>query len=228
MPLAVCYTRFSPRPNAAECTSNRKQFSRIRSYCDSHDYPIVAVRWDRGISGKRADNRPGLERALRDACKHKAVRVVYALDRLARSPKDALAIAERLNAAGADLAAIRATIDTRSPTGRFVFTLFAALAQLEREQIAERTSDAMRFHQANGRRMTRADLCPSGWRVDPAAPDRLAEDAEEQAILARIRAYRQCGMGARPIARALDAAVILCHGHRWHESMVRSILKRVD
>jgi len=44
--------------------------------------------------------------------------------------------------------------------GRFIFTLFSALAQLEREQIAEQTSTAMLRHQAKGRRMTRPDRWP--------------------------------------------------------------------
>jgi hypothetical protein len=64
-----------------------------------------------------------------------------------------------LGAAGADLAVIQEHVNTRSPMGRFIFTLFSALAQLEREQIAERTSTAMLRHQSKGRRMTRPDRC---------------------------------------------------------------------
>src|SRR5262245_65802211 len=98
-----------------------------------------------------------------------------------------------LSAAGTDLAVIQENVRTRSPMGRFIFTLFSALAQLEREQIAERTSVAMLRHQAKGRRMTRADRCPYGWRPDSADPGRLIEDAEEQAIIARIRHHRKIG-----------------------------------
>jgi DNA invertase Pin-like site-specific DNA recombinase len=67
-------------------------------------------------------------------------------------------------AAGADLAVIQENVNTRSPMGRFIFTLFSALAQLEREQNAERTSTAMLRHHAKGRRMTRPERCPYGWR----------------------------------------------------------------
>ena len=110
--------------------------------------------------------------------------------------------------------------------GRFIFTLFSALAQLEREQIADRTSAAMLHHQANGRRMTREDRCPFGWRPDPANPGLLIEEAEEQATIARIRLEREKGKGLREIARSLDLAGIDCRGNRWSHSTVRSILLR--
>ena len=167
-----------------------------------------------------------MQKAIAEACRRKAVLVVYSLSRLARCTKDAIDLAERLNAAGADLAVIQENVNTRSPMGRFIFTLFSALAQLEREQIAERTSTAMLRHQAKGRRMTRPDRCPYGWRPDPANADRLAEDDDEQAVIARIRQERRKGRGLRAIARALDRAGIACRGGRWSHSTVRSILHR--
>jgi hypothetical protein len=72
----------------------------------------------------------------------------------------------RLSAAGADLAVIQKNVNRRSPMGRIVFILFSALAELEREQVAERTSTAMLRHQSKGRRMTRPDRCPYGRRID--------------------------------------------------------------
>src|SRR5260370_13082332 len=109
--------------------------------------------------------------------------------------------------------------------GRFIFTLFSALAQLEREQIAERTSTAMLRHQAKGRRMTRPDRCPYGWQPDPADPGRLVEDAEEQETIGRIREERRQGKGLRAIARVLDRAGIGCRGGCWAHSAVRAVLR---
>jgi len=88
---------------------------------------------------------------------------------------------------------IQEDVNTRSPMGRFIFTLFSALAQLEREQIAERTSTAILRHQAKGRRMTRPDRCPYGWRPDPVNPVRLVEDTDEQTVIVRIREERRHG-----------------------------------
>lgn len=56
---------------------------------------------DEGVSGKRADNRPGLQAALAEACGAKGVLVAYDLRRLGRSTRDAIDIADRLRRAGA-------------------------------------------------------------------------------------------------------------------------------
>jgi site-specific DNA recombinase len=226
MPDAVLYARFSPRPTPEECDSVEKQLERCRAYALGHAYTVVAEHHDKDMSGGRADNRPGLQKAIAAACKRRAVLVVYSLSRLARCTKDAIDLAERLSSAGADLAVIQESVNTRSPMGRFIFTLFSGLAQLEREQIADRTSSAMLKHQANGRRMTRADRCPYGWRPDPADPERLVEDAEEQKVIARIQEQRRNGGGLREIARGLDRAGIDCRGGRWSHSTIRSVLRR--
>src|SRR5262249_15265939 len=94
------------------------------------------------------------------------------------------------------------------------------------QQIAERTSTAMLRHQAKGRRMTRPDRCPYGWRPHPAEPDRLMEDADEQTVIRRIWEERRHGRSLREIARRLDAAGIGCRGSRWSRSTVRSVLLR--
>jgi DNA invertase Pin-like site-specific DNA recombinase len=226
MPLAVLYARFSPRPNPDECDSVEKQLERCRPYSEGQGYTVIAAHQDKHLSGGRADNRPGLQKAIAAACDRKAVLCVYSLSRLARCTKDAIDLSERLSAAGADLAVIQEHVNTRSPMGRFIFTLFSALAQLEREQIAERTSTAMLRHQAKGRRMIRPDRCPYGWRPDPTDSERLVEDAEEQETIRRIREERRHGRGLREIARRLDVAGIACRGGRWSHTTVRTVLRR--
>jgi DNA invertase Pin-like site-specific DNA recombinase len=224
--VAVLYARFSPRPSPEECSSVEKQLERCEAYCRGHGYDVVAQYHDKDLSGSRADNRPGLQRAIATACKQKAVLCVYSLSRLARCTRDAIDLAERLNAAGADLAVIQENVNTRSPMGRFIFTLFSALAQLEREQIAERTSSAMLRHQAKGRRMTRPDRCPYGWRPDETDYERLVEDAAEQAVIVRILQERRKGSGLREIARILERAGIDCRGGHWSHSTIRSVVRR--
>ena len=204
MPEAVLYGRFSPRPSPDECDSVEKQLERCRAYALSQGYVVIAEHGDKDLSGGRADNRPGLQKAVAEACRRKAVLVVTSLSRLARNTRDAIDLAERLNVAGADLAVIQENVNIRSPMGRFVFTLFSALAQLEREQIAERTSTAMVRHQANGRRMPRPDRCPYGWQGDSLDCCRLIWKAGEQVIIRHICSYCRNGSSFREIARALD------------------------
>jgi DNA invertase Pin-like site-specific DNA recombinase len=225
---AVLYARFSPRPGAETCESVEKQLERCRAYCTGHAYTVAAEYFDKDLSGSRADNRPGLQRAINAACRQRAILCVFSLSRLARCTRDAIDLAERLSAAGADLAVIQESVNTRSSMGRFIFTLFSALAQLEREQIAERTSTAMLRHQANGRRMTHAARCPFGKQPDPLDSARLIDHPGEQVAIAAIRAAHAEGKGLKAIAHLLDSKAIPCRGQRWHHTTVRSILRRTE
>jgi site-specific DNA recombinase len=243
MTAAICYSRFSPRPRATESESVEVQFDRCRAYCRAHQYEVVGEYADRDFSGSRSDNRPDLQAALDHACLVKGILVVTKLDRLARSARDADALlVDRLHKHGADLAIIAAQINTRSAIGKAFYQILAVFAELERAQIVERTSEAMLFHQAHGRRMGRTDRCPYGtmpnWdgpmleKVDKESgqvarlPAALINNPEEQIVIEQIRQLRGQGRGAKAIAQALDAQGIDCRGHRWHYSTVRAILRR--
>ena len=226
MTEAVIYARFSLRPNAEDRDSVEKQRERCRAYCKAHGYDVIAETDDEDRDG--ADNRPGLQAAIALACKRKAVLVVYRLDRLARSTREALDVLGRLQKSEAGLSSVVEQLDSRSPTGRFFFTRLAAFAELEREQIRARTSAAMRGYQENGRRMTRADRCPFGRQPDPSDPSRLIDQPQEMAALERMRQMRAEGHGAKAITQALNAEGFPCRGQRWHRTTVRRLLARQD
>src|SRR4051812_847817 len=96
---AIGYLRVSTESQAIDGVSLDAQRSRIQAWCQANGYTLSAVFEDAGVSGKRADNRPQLQKALEEVCRCKGVLVVYSLSRLARSTKDTLAIAERLDKA---------------------------------------------------------------------------------------------------------------------------------
>lgn len=101
------------------------------------------------VSGARRD-RPELAR-LMDHLRPGDVVVVARLDRLARSTRDLLDIAERLQAAGAGLRSLAEPwADTTSPAGRMVLTVFAGIAEFERELIRERTRHGRAIARARG------------------------------------------------------------------------------
>jgi DNA invertase Pin-like site-specific DNA recombinase len=90
------------------------------------------------ITGTRRD-RPELDRLL-DHLRRGDVVAVTRLDRLARSTRDLLDIAERIQGAGAGLRSLAEPwADTTSPAGRMVLTVFAGIAEFERSLIVERT-----------------------------------------------------------------------------------------
>ncbi len=94
------------------------------------------------ISGAKR-NRPELEKLLGEVRK-KDILVVTRLDRLARSTVELLAIAERLREKDTGLQSLdEPWVDTESPSGRMILTVFAGIAEFERALIRQRTRDGL-------------------------------------------------------------------------------------
>ena len=101
------------------------------------------------ITGTRRD-RPELARLL-DHLRPGDVVTVARLDRLARSTRDLLDIAERIQAAGAGLRSLAEPwADTTTPAGRMVLTVFAGIAEFERSLIIDRTRNGREAAKARG------------------------------------------------------------------------------
>ena len=243
MTNAVLYARFSPRPTfeAQNTETIDLQFERLRAYCIASDWTVLQEERDEEISAGSMESRPGLAAALDMACRHKCVLAVYSLSRLCRNTQDALAIVKRLSAAGAELASLNEKVDTTTPMGKFTFTVMAAVAQLEREQTSQRTSDAICRYQKNGWRMTPitrrrkkgeagapVNCLPYGWRLDVRDQDKIVRDVEEQKIIRRIMSMWQDGLGVSDIATALTEANVPTRSgnRRWHHETVRRIVKK--
>lgn len=106
------------------------------------------------VSGAKRD-RPELAKMV-DQLRDGDTVVVTRLDRLARSTRDLLDIAERLKDAGAGLQSLAEPwADTTSPAGRMVLTVFAGIAEFERDLIHQRTSSGRTAARARGVRFGR-------------------------------------------------------------------------
>ena len=143
---AVGYARVSTDEQAREGVSLEVQQSRIRAYCEAKELELVDVLVDDGISGKTLD-RPALHELLQ-RCERGQVGhvVVVKLDRLTRRTRDLLALVDDLFLARhIELHSVSESLDTSTPHGRFVLTLFGGLAQMERELIGERTKSALAY-----------------------------------------------------------------------------------
>ena len=108
--------------------------------------------YEDNVSGAKAE-RPGLDECLR-ALRPGDTLVVWKLDRLGRSLKQLVQTVDRLNGAGVNLRILTgpATGDTSDPSARFMFHVFAALAELERELVRERTNAGLAAARARGRK----------------------------------------------------------------------------
>lgn len=224
MKAAIGYVRVSTEGQAVDGVSLAAQESRIRAYAELNDLDLSRVYVDAGVSGKRADNRPELQAALDHACRAGGVLVVYSLSRLARSTKDTIAIAERLEKSGADLASLSEKIDTTTAAGKMVFRMLAVLAEFERDQIAERTTTAMRHKKAAGERVGKV---PFGF--DLAADGvTLTRNENEQTILDMIHQLREAGESLRGIAAELNRRGIATKDGKasWSHSTVQRLVAR--
>lgn len=200
---AVIYSRFSPRRNAADCDSIETQEQHCTNYCIFHKLDLIGCFRDEGLSGAKCENRPGLQAAIELTIKHKATLVVYSLSRLARNVKETIDIADKLNKFHANIASTTEHFDTSTAMGKAFFQFMAIFAEMERNQISERTRDAMLHHQAGGRRMS--DLPPYGWRDDPHDPKRIIPDEYEQRIIVEMVQLRKAGVSWRGIVKQLIA-----------------------
>lgn len=101
------------------------------------------------MTGTKKD-RPELMKML-DRMTVGDVVVVADLSRLGRSTKDLIELTELFHSRGVNLVSLKESIDTNTPTGKLLFTLMSALAQFERDVIAERTCEGLRSARARGR-----------------------------------------------------------------------------
>ena len=112
------------------------------------------------LSGANAD-RPQL-RAMLDYVRDGDTLYVESISRLGRSTKDLLNIIDTLNEKGVTLVSHKENIDTDTPTGKFMLTVFAALSQLEREQIRQRQREGIEIAKAQGKYTGRKPI-PTDW-----------------------------------------------------------------
>lgn len=148
------------------------------------------------ISGK-SRNRPGLDALMNKVQKGDEV-LVWKLDRLGRSARNLLEIAEKLDADGVSIRSLQDGVDTKGPYGRFLLIILAAVAELERENIRERVIAGMATAKRQGIRLGRSSKLSPGARADVRDSYRNGVSASELA-----KRYR---VGRATIYRVLEDA----------------------
>lgn len=101
-------------------------------------------------SGKSRTGRPELE-AMMDFVREGDVVVVESISRFARSTRDLLTLVEQLAEKGVEFVSLKESIDTTTPNGRFMLTVFGAMAELERENILQRQKEGIAAAKAEGK-----------------------------------------------------------------------------
>ncbi len=222
MTRAIIYTRFSPRPNAADCDSCEKQAERCRLYCIRADYHVTTDYRDESVSGGVYD-RPGLKRAI-DALKRGDVLVVDSADRLARDMLVSLTIRHEVELIGARIEYANGSTCSNTPEGKLFENILAAFACFERDRIRLRTKQGLAKKKAAGVWLGKV---PIGYRVDPETKG-LVEDKFERDGITLIHLVRKDrpGASAKDIASGITAKHGLLRGKPWSGRSIRRILAK--
>ncbi|MEE8117438.1 MAG: recombinase family protein [Gemmatimonadales bacterium] len=219
----IGYVRVSTTDQATNGISLKEQRQRLRAYAAAHGLELFRIASDNGKSGKTLSKRGGLLGALQDIEDgYAAGLIVCKLDRLSRTTTDILELLARADRRGWEFHSIQAHLDTSSANGRFVLTIMAGLAQMEREQTAERTRDALAVLRRQGKRIS--GRAPFGFRFEG---DNVVRDEAEHEILDRMLALWESGYRARRIMRLLNADGWLHPrtGRAWTSSTIHGIIK---
>ena len=189
---ATIYARVSTANNSQD---PEVQLRELREYCQRRGWEIASEFMDVGVSGSK-DSRPQLNRLMADAHRRRfdAV-VVWKFDRFARSVSHLLRALETFKALGIEFVSLSEQVDTSTPTGRMIFTVLGAVAELERSLIAERVRAGLRNARAKGKRLGRPRM-----NVDAA---RIARLRRTGASWAEISA--QLGIGATTARRVVSS-----------------------
>lgn len=100
------------------------------------------------MSGKNT-NRPELKRMMSYVRQGDTV-IVESISRFVRNTKDLLELVEQLNSKQVEFISKKEAIDTTTPTGKFMLTIFGAVAELEREYILQRQKEGIAIAKQNG------------------------------------------------------------------------------
>ncbi|MFT0563130.1 recombinase family protein [Bacillus cereus] len=146
------YARVSTIEQAEEGYSVDEQIRVLNKFCEHEGYLVYDEYVDRGISGKNISGRPAIQRLLLDAEQKKfEVVLVWKMNRLARKSLDLMNIVEKLESKNIAFRSYTERYETETSTGKLQFQLMAAIAEYERNNIAENVKMGMIARAKEGR-----------------------------------------------------------------------------
>lgn len=224
----AAYCRVSSM-NQVDGSSLETQQQQIKGYCAMKGFQLVQVYVDAAISGgKRIDERPEGSKLMQSIRSGEVQGMVIAkLDRAFRNTINCLETVDELDALSVSLHIVDlggSSVDSQSPAGRFMLTVLAASAEMERQQIKQRCNTGRAQHKADGKRIGEI---PFGYDLDPDG-ETLVENATEQEAITLVQQLRSNGETLKAIANRLDTMNYKPKkgGSVWTTNMVYRILKK--
>ena len=205
MKIARIYIRVSSQEQVEEGYSIPAQKEKLTAFCKAKDYIIADMYIDGGFSGSNMD-RPGLQKLLEDIkTKDTDAILVYKLDRLSRSQKDTLYLIEDIFLTN-DIAfvSMQESFDTSTAFGRAMVGILSVFAQLERENIRERSMLGKEERAKQG--LWGGGMDPFGYKYIP-EKDMLVPNGKSELVKKAYELYLK-GYGAPRIAKELGGGQV--------------------
>lgn len=222
---AAIYVRVSTEEQAAEGYSIGAQKEMLQDYCIVEGWEVAGVYEDDGYSG-RSVKRPAYQRMMSEMDSWDVLLVIK-MDRIHRNSRNFMNMMEVLSKHGKMFVSQSEALDTTNALGRFVVDMIQRLAQLESEQIGERTYMGMRekaetLDKAEEGKRTMGFTPPFGYRLENGG---LEEEPDELPIVSRMFSEYLGGSTMDEISWSLGREGILTRrGNPWNKRNMSTVL----
>ncbi len=222
---AVIYVRVSTDEQAVEGYSLYAQRSILEDYCLAEGLGIAEVYEDNGYSGRNI-NRPAYRRMMEEMDSWDIL-VVLKMDRIHRNSRNFVAMMDELERRRKEFVSCYEALDTSNALGRFVVDMIQRMAQLESEQIGEKTKIGMRekaesLEPSKSKKGTMGFNPPYGYRI---GDGQLREVPEELEIVSGMFSSYLTGETIDSICYSLNGSGSLTRrGNSWNKYNLRNIL----
>jgi site-specific DNA recombinase len=215
------YTRVSTEDQAREGFSLDAQLERLRHFAKAQGWSVAGEYVDEGHSG-RTTKRPMYQRMMEERARWDTL-LVLKMDRIHRNSRNFMQMMDELRREGKQFASVTESLDTGTAMGRFVMDIIQRIAQLESDQIGERTRLGM-AQKARQRAGNLGKPAPFGYRYS--APGGPLEPVEaESRIVATIFASYAKGAKRSDIAQSLvEGGSRTRSGKPWDRWAIADIL----
>ena len=219
MVRAAIYIRVSTEEQAEEGYSLEAQEDRLVAYCEAQGWDVTDVYADKGHTGRKITPRGEYQRMIGEKDQWDTI-LVLKMDRIHRNSKNFMIMMEDLEKWGKKFTSMQEELDTSTSIGRFVVDMIQRIAQLESEQIGERTYMGMAQKAETGGLL--GFNPPYGYSI---ADNDLLTNDQEATVVREIFVLYCSGRSMNEIAQVLnERGICTRRGARWTLYSIRQIL----